>query len=233
MNVYAFAPLICASCMLLAAISAFTVGVKNIKRLGNIKLILILPLLEILFCLALALTTILLRTGIVTNNESHTTYRNLTYLYSESFNILEFIIISAFINKNLTHRKFQLLHKGLSLIVGIFLLWYLLRPNIDSKILSSSYAVSAVALTFGLMAFFISVVRDDTYIFYQTDPNFLIASGFFIQFSTSFPTLLLLQHLNYSESRLSNYSQAINYAAYTCYFYFIYKGFICQIEQTN
>lgn len=216
--------------MFISAIFALLVGMKNIKMLGNIKYLILLPAIEIIFCLAIISTPILLTTVFSSLQNKASIRTTLSFYYSESFNVFEFLTISGFIYQIVNNRNFRKIYAVASTATCLFLLTSLFKSTQNSNNFSINYSISSLVLIIGLAFYFITSIRDENTSFFQKDPYFIIASGFFIQISTTFPSLILLHYLENSEIAISNYVQAINYLAYSCYFLFIYKGFLCQIE---
>lgn len=218
-----------ATAMFATAGMAFYYGVTNYSRLGTLRRLVILPALEIVVCFILLIGPLRIYSRLLQPGEKAFNYSDLTFYCSEIYNIGEFIIVMDFLRHLFNKSRARKIIRLIS-ISGTLLLITLLAHSSDDQVATYNYATSSLIITLCLVAYFKSLIEIKGNFNYLKDPYFIIASGFFIQFTLTFPTSIFLHGLNYSDQRISNIITIVNYSAYTFYFYFIYKGFQCQAE---
>ena len=164
--------------------------------------------------------------------QSNFDYTDLTFYTGEMFNLLEFLVIMIYLISSLQYRN----HKAITiflLITGILLMLFSLYHRTEKIVATNNYAIASVFIIISLLPYFFSKLHSPEQEKFQTDPTFLVTSGFFVQFSLTLPSSILIQRLGISEVHICNMILLVNYSAYTFYFYTLLKGFQCQIELTK
>lgn len=220
--------LLLATSMFLMACAAFFIGISNYKKLASMKSLTLIPAAEIAFCLTLLIGPLFLYSHHTQPIQSSFNYTNLTIYSSEAYNIIEFMVIMNFVATLFNTSLQKNIIKGVT-ILGSFILILLLFISKGSVVGTQSFAISSFIIILSLIAYFKLRIGSKDNVDFQKDPHIFIASGCFIQFTLTFPSSILLQVLNLTDSRILEIIAIVNYSAYTFYFYFIYKGFQCQI----
>ena len=215
----------------MACIAAFE-GIRNSGKLKSLRILILVPLTEIAFCIALLFGPLFLNTRKIKSHHLKFDYADLTFYCGEVFNFFEFTVIMIFLFESLSYLPYKRLVQALTFI-GLAILSFSFLSKSREELATNSYAIASFLIIVSLILYFKRRVAEIHHTDFQKDPIFIVASGCFIQFCMTFPSSILLHILNPSDLRISEVILLVDYTAYTFYFYFIYKGFQCQIKLTK
>ena len=195
-------------------------GILNIKKIGNLKIFILLPILSFIDSFSLILLTQILD------------HKNAFLLFSEYFQLIflifELAIIFIFYLNTIFKLKNNLIYSVPIVIASLLLaLRYFSGQNIVNNYLPLFVVIEAliVDICFGFLIF--KKIKNDKSIISISENQ--INTGFFLFVNTTAPYYLVINYINNFEKSPVTFLNFIGSFGYIILFYHIYKAIKCSL----
>jgi hypothetical protein len=195
-------------------------GILNIKKIGNLKIFILLPILSFIDSFSLILLTQILD------------HKNAFLLFSEYFQLIflnyELAIIIIFYLNTIFKIKNKLINSVPIITASLLLaLRYFSGQNIVDNYLPIFVATEALIVDICFVFLISKKIKEDKTILDISENQ--INKGFFLFVNTTAPYYLVINYINYFQERSANFLNFIGSFGYIILFYHIYKAIKCSL----